>query len=361
MTDAHTYHRKRKKYRLASLLLHTSLLIYLSLMSGEPLLGMVKALALQDFWQRGLFLVLFYLLAQFLLWPIRYLSNWKLEKDFGMLKQNFAGWLKDTFITHALGILFFTASALVFFSVLRAWPEQWWWLLAIIAFAFSAFTSTVFPVLILPLFYQCVPLNEPNLVPRLQKTLEICGLPKLPLFEIRMGKKTVRANAMLTGFGKTRRALLSDTLLTQYEPTEIEMVLAHEAGHDRRRHLMRSLIFEAGTASISFYVLFRFSQGVDLLSLEFFPTLVLAVHLAGLTLLPLANSLSRLHETEADNFALERYPDIAVFSSLMEKLAQNNLSDPSPSGLEEFFLYTHPSKKNRIAHARNILRMRLAN
>ncbi len=278
-----------------------------------------------------------------------------------MLRQNFADWLADTLKAQALGLLFFTVSALTFFYVLRAWPEQWWWILGIVTFAFSAFVSTVFPVLILPLFYRCVPLEESSLVVRLRKTLELCNLPKLPLFEIRMGEKTTRANAMLTGFGKTRRALLSDTLLAQYEPAEIEMVLAHEAGHDVRRHLIRSLIFEAGAAGASFYALFLFSMEFDFQDLAFFPGLMLAAHLAGLALLPAINFLSRLHEKEADCFALERYPDRAVFTSLMEKLARHNLSDPSPSRLEEFLLYTHPSKTNRIAYAEKFLRMRLAN
>ncbi len=278
-----------------------------------------------------------------------------------MLTQNFKGWFADHLKAQTLGLLFFVGSALVFYAAVRAWPMQWWWALAAITFAFSAFFSTLFPVLILPLFYKCPPITDGTLIARLQGTLERCGLPKLPLFEIRLGDKTVRANAMLTGFGKTRRALLSDTLLAKYDLPEVEMVLAHEAGHDVRRHLLRSLLFEAATAAGGFYALYRFSRGFDLIDLALFPALALIAHLAGLVMLPVHSALSRRHEKEADRFALERYPDLGVFSSLMEKLALHNLSDPSPGKWEEAFLYTHPSKKNRIAHAEKFLGMLLAN
>ena len=77
--------------------------------------------------------------------------------------------------------------------------------------------------------------------------------------------------------------------------------------------------------------------------------------------MPISNFLSRRHEKEADRFALERYPDQPVFNSLMEKLAEHNLSDPASGRLEEIIFYTHPSKKKRIAHAEKFLRLFLAN
>ncbi len=298
---------------------------------------------------------------QAVFWPLRYYSGWRLEKKFGMSKQTFSAWLADYFKAQALGLLFFVLSALVFFAVVQALPSHWWWILALISFGFSTFFSTLFPVVILPLFYKCPPLKEPLLAERLQRTLERCGLPGLPLYEIRLGEKTVRANAMVAGFAGTRRALLSDTLLKKYEPEEIEMVLAHEAGHAVLRHIARSLFYEAVSAFAGFYALFYFFGRTDLLSLGFFPVLLLVAHLAGLVALPFTNTLSRFHEKEADRFALERYPNLGVFRSLMEKLALHNLADPSPGRLEETLLYTHPSKDHRIAAAEKFLRMLLAN
>ena len=93
----------------------------------------------------------------------------------------------------------------------------------------------------------------------------------------------------------------------------------------------------------------------------FFPVLAFISYLAGLLVMPLYNTLSRNMEREADRFALRRYPDLATFSSLMEKLSSQNLSNPSPAGWEEFLLYTHPSKRNRVAHAEKFVRMFLAN
>jgi STE24 endopeptidase len=361
MKDAGAYSRKKRQLRNISLIIQPAFLLLFSLFCAAPLReGAENAL---NSWpgQRILFLFVFFACWRAALWPLTFLSGWKLEKEFGMSRQTFSGWLSDQAKAQALGLVFFISSALIFFAAVEMAPAHAWWLLACIGFGFSALVSTVFPVLILPMFHKSAPLQNKELAGRLQTTLERCGLPRLPLHEIKLGQKTSRANAMLTGFGATRRALLSDTLISAYEPAEIEMVLAHEAGHDVRRHLLRSLLFEAAAATAGFYMLFALFETHTILDPAFFPTISLISFLAGLISMPLANGLSRAHEREADRFALGIYPDAAIFASLMKKLSEQNLADPSPGRFEEFFFYTHPSKARRIAAGEKYLASLLAN
>jgi len=361
LADASAYHLRKNRYLVISIA--AQLLFFFAFIlsnAATPILEALRKTGLQKWALMAGVAVVFFAIWQATAWPTRYLSGWRLEKAFKMTRQTFGGWLIDALKSSALSLIFFLLSTLVFYAVVFARPADWWWILSVLTFIFSAFFATLFPVLIVPIFYKYLPLEDPGLVARLQKSLERCGFPNLPLFEIKLGEKTVRANAMLTGFGKTRRAMMSDTLLKNYSEDEITMVLAHEAGHHARGHLWRSLAIDTALSMSGFFLLFCLTDPA-LAGMEFFPVLVLLSYVSGLVLMPLHNAISRMHEREADRFALEHYPDAASFRSLMEKLSGQNLANPSPGKWEEFFLYTHPSKNNRIAHAEKFLSMHLAN
>ncbi len=361
LTDPRAYHRKKRRLRTASILTHVTFLACFARWGAHPLQEWSLGALSSDTGQRVIFISAFYLLWQMAAWPTRYLSGWCLEKEAGLLKQSFKGWLSDTGKSLALSFVFFLVSALVFYAVARGWPDKAWWVLAFLTFCFSAFFATVFPVWILPLFYHTSPLENGPLKDRLEEMLRRCGFPGLPLFVIRLGDKTVRENAMLAGLGRTRRALLSDTLLSHYTDDETAMVLSHEAGHHACGHVFRSLALEAFTAVAGFLALFTLFDNQTLLAIGFFPVLALLSYVAGLLSMPLTHSISRAHEREADRFALRHYPDFGVFRSLMEKLGHRNLADPSPGRLEEFVFYTHPSMPRRLAHAERFVRTSLAN
>ena len=361
MADAQTYHLRKNRYLVISIA--TQLLFFSTFIlfnAATPILEALQKTGLRKWALMVGFATVFFAIWQTVNWPVRYLSGWRLEKAFKMTRQTFGGWLIDALKSSALSLIFFLLSTLVFYAVIFACPADWWWILTMLTFIFSAFFATLFPVFILPMFYKYSPLKDPDLAARLQKSLGRCGFPKLPLFEIKLGEKTVRANAMLAGFGKTRRAMISDTLLKDYSEDEIVMVLAHEAGHHARGHLWRTLAIDAALSMGGFFLLFCLTDPA-LAGMEFFPVLVLLSYASGLALMPLHNGISRMHEREADRFALSCFPDMNIFRSLMEKLAKQNLSNPEPGHWEEFFLYTHPSKKNRIASAEKFLGMRLAN
>lgn len=361
MSDARAYHRRKKRLRLASILLQLTFLSSAALFIAGPAAAALERLTVSETTRRFLMVAGLFLAWQAALWPLRVLSGWRLEKDFSLLKQDFRGWLADQAKSLSLSGAVFVGGALLFYWTTENLPGQAWWCLGLLTFGFSAFFAALFPVWVLPLFFKTEPLPDGALKERLRRALALCGFPDLPLFVLKLGEKTVRENALLTGLGRTRRAMLSDTLLANYTDAETEMVLAHEAGHHALGHLPRSLLAEAVMALAGFWLLFRLFPAERLLDTAFFPALALLSYASGLASLPLANGLSRAHERGADRFALERYPDLETFRSLMGKLAARNLADPSPGRLEEFILYTHPSKARRLDHAERFLRGRLAN
>jgi STE24 endopeptidase len=215
------------------------------------------------------------------------------------------------------------------------------------------------PVLVLPLFYEVKPLGRESLAARLAALADRAGAPILGTFEWRLSDRTKKANAALAGLGRTRRILLSDTLLADYSDDEIEVILAHELAHHVHHDIWRAIVFEALLIAFGFYasdlVLSAWSQSFgaagksDVAAL---PLLVLAMGAVSLLLMPLRNALSRAHERRADRFALRITRNVDAFVSAMKRLAAQNLAEEQPSPIVEALFHSHPSISSRIAAAR---------
>ena len=175
---------------------------------------------------------------------------------------------------------------------------------------------------------------------------------------VKLSKETRKANAAIAGLGKSKRILLSDTLLRNYSDDEIKAVFAHELAHVCLRHAWKILVFGALISLISFclaYVSFNksldffgFKQVYDIAA---FPLLALILLLIGLVFIPLQNGFLRYLEKQADMFALSHTRNKESFISALKKLGRQNLSDPAPGKLVRILFYTHPSISERICYA----------
>lgn len=297
-----------------------------------------------------------------LIWefPLELYSGYFLEKSFGLSTQDFPGWLFETLKKLVLSFLFSAALIETLYFLLRRFPGTWWlfgwggW------FAVTVLMGKFAAVLILPLFYKCVRLEDELLRNRIMGLLAKHHFPVKDIYVINLSKTTRKANAAFTGLGSTRRVLLADTLLRNFTHEEIETVVAHELGHCRKRHLLKGVIFNTAVSLAVFYAAFLvLNRWTGPLGFEgpsdvaAFPLLGLVAFAAGLILMPAGNAYSRFHETEADDFALQECPDRSPFISALKKLGSQNLADFDPNPVIEFFLYSHPSLGKRIRRAEN--------
>ena len=245
---------------------------------------------------------------------------------------------------------------LIFFYSMNKFNLLWWLPFAIILFVISVILARIVPVFILPLFYKIVPVENEDLKNRIQALAKDAGIKVENVYKFDMSKNTKKANAAFTGIGKSKRILLGDTLLESYSTDEIETVIAHELGHYKRKHIIKNIFI--GTAS-SFLTLFLIAYLYNL-SLPWFgftsivqiaaiPLLSLWAMLISLILNPLSNMLSRKFEYEADEYAILSTRKRDAFISTLEKLTDQNLGDREPHPLVEWFFYSHPSIKNRVA------------
>jgi STE24 endopeptidase len=177
--------------------------------------------------------------------------------------------------------------------------------------------------------------------------------------EWQLSDRTKKANAALAGLGRTRRILISDTLLHNYDDEEIEVILAHELAHHAHHDIWRGLAAQGAVVAAAFFAGSRAMaafaprlgwQGVaDVAGL---PVLLLTAGLLSVAVLPAVNAMSRWMERRADRFALEVTGNVQAFSTAMGRLAEQNLSEAHPSRFARWMFYTHPPVPERIAAAR---------
>jgi STE24 endopeptidase len=290
--------------------------------------------------------------------PIAFYSGFLLERRYGLSTEGLGGWAKDQAKAFFVGLLLSSAGAILLYACIRWQPDRWWLIAGGLFAVIVVVMAQLAPVLLLPLFYAVKPLERESLRARLLRLADRAGARVLGVYEWGLADKTRKANAALTGWGRTRRILVSDTLLAEYSEDEIEVVLAHELAHHVHGDIWKGLAFEAGLIVAGFYLGARVLRAAapraglsgvgDVAGL---PLLLLAAGAVSILMVPIAHALSRAFERSADRFALRLTNNPGAFTSAMRRLAAQNLAEDDPSRLVKWLFYSHPPIKERIAAA----------
>jgi STE24 endopeptidase len=291
--------------------------------------------------------------------PLAVYSGFVLERRYGLSHERFTSWLLDQLKSFAVGLVLGGGAASLVYWLMRWFPERWW-LLAGAAFALLIVALThLAPVMLLPLFYTVKPLDRESLRARLLALAERAGARVLGAYEWGLGEKTRKANAALTGVGRTRRILVSDTMLAEYSEEEIEVVLAHELAHHVHGDIWKGIAFESALVMTGFYLAsqaLRFAVAAAGLRSESdpagMPILLLAAGMVSVVMIPAAHAMSRAYERRADRFALTLTRNPSAFISAMRRLGAQNLAEEHPSRLVQWLFYSHPPIQERIEAAR---------
>ncbi|SPF47017.1 Ste24 endopeptidase [Candidatus Sulfotelmatobacter kueseliae] len=288
------------------------------------------------------------------------LYGFRLERQYKLSTQRFRSWAWDEIKGFLVGLVLGTVVVELLYFTIRQWPQNWWmlaWLLFMILFIVMAQLA---PVVLFPIFYKFEPLENEDLRRRLVMLSQRAGTRVRGVYRWKLSEKSKKANAALTGLGATRRIILADTLLDNYTPEEIEAVLAHELGHHVHRHILKSILVQAAITLAGFWAanwilhyaierqLFEFVEISDFANL---PLLALVSVVLSFLLMPALNAYSRFNERQADRYALESTASVEPFISAMNKLAEQNLAERTPSKWVEWFFHSHPSISRRLAAA----------
>jgi STE24 endopeptidase len=285
--------------------------------------------------------------------------SFRLEHRFGLSNMRLGTWIKDQVKAWVIGLLLGTVLAEIVYGFMRTSPEHWWLYAWIIFIALFILFAQLAPVILFPLFYKFVPLQNEDLKQRLMRLGERAGTRIRGVYEWKLSEKSKKANAALTGLGRTRRIILADTLLDHYSNDEIEAVLAHELGHHVHRHMMKIILVELGVAFMGFwaanwvlqYAIHERNMFQHLTDFANLPLLVLVFSLLSMLLMPARNAYSRFTEWQADVYCWKSVPSVTPYVSAMKKLNSQNLSESQPSRVVEILFHSHPPVSKRIAAA----------
>ena len=288
--------------------------------------------------------------------PFNWYETFTIEERFGFNKSTrklfFIDLLKGIFLNFLIGGLILAAILLIY-----NYTKDFFWLLSwIVVTIFSLIVTFFYSEWIAPLFNKQKPLEEGELREAIESFAKKAGFSLTNIFVMDGSKRSTKANAYFTGFGKKKRIVLFDTLMNDLNTEEIVAVLAHEIGHYKKKHIIYSMLLSILTTGAIFYILSLFLENTQLAEALGGKTASFHLGIIGFSFLftPISeilglivNHISRKNEYESDSYAAQFGLGEALISAL-KKISIQSLSNLKPHPLAVFWYYSHPTLLQRI-------------
>lgn len=359
-------HQKAARYTLAKLqlekleLILTPIILLLWTLGGG--LALLDRLWLQaglpPLWQGVALIVSMLLISMLIELPLRIVKTFGIESRFGFNRSTPARFAADLAIETLLSLALGIPLVAIILWLMGSAGAYWWAYAWLVWMGFMLTMTWAYPTLIAPLFNKFETLADGPLRQRLEALLQRCGFKSDGMFVMDGSKRSAHGNAYFTGFGRNKRIVFYDTLLNGLEPDQVEAVLAHELGHFKRHHVRKMLLTTALVSLAGLALLGWLAQqpwfyeglGVDRQS----PALALALFMLVspvfmVFIQPLFAAMSRKHEFEADDFAVQQTSARALINGLV-KMYKESASTLTPDPLYSSFHHSHPPAPVRIAH-----------
>jgi STE24 endopeptidase len=334
--------------------------LFLAILLSGFLPMLVRAISL---WQYGpivsglIFFAVLSIFTNLFRIPFNLYETFVIEERYGFNVMSFKMWVSDLLKNLVLAILLGgLVLGLLLVLVIHGGDAWWVWAWMLVG-GFELLMLWLFPVVILPLFNKIEPIDNKGLEERIRTLIGEVGLRAKGIFKMDASKRSKHTNAFFVGIGRNKRIVLFDTLLASHTEEEILSVLAHEAGHWKKRHVLRMLVPLEVLSFVSFYVVAKFLNW-SLLYRTFgfqesnvYVGLFLIgafISLVGYFAQPLESAVSRRFEREADDFVLGLMETAEPMRSALKRLAADNLANLSPHPLYAWFYYSHPPLVERI-------------
>jgi len=288
--------------------------------------------------------------------PLSFYRQFVIEEKFGFNRMTLKLFVADLVKQTLLGLVIGTPVLLAILWLMAQMGSFWWLYVWLFWCSFNLLILFIYPTWIAPLFNKFSPLDDDALKARIEALLKRCGFATSGLFVMDGSKRSNHGNAYFTGFGKTKRIVFYDTLLSRLQASEVEAVLAHELGHFKHRHVVKriALLF---AMSLGFLAVLGqlmnaewFFKGLGVSAQNTTLALVLfffVVPVFTFLITPLMSVFSRRHEFEADRYAAQNASADDLIRALV-KLYEDNAATLTPDPLHSLFYDSHPPAAIRI-------------
>jgi STE24 endopeptidase len=278
------------------------------------------------------------------------------EREWRFTDQSTASWAKDAAKRFMLGMVVLAVLMLMFFGVVRV-TDAWWFYGWLAFYIFSIALSALYPIVIMPLFNRFTAIEDAPLVERIHRLSREAGIPVGTVYSMDASKQTKKDNAFFTGFGRAKRVVLYDNIL-KLSPREVDVILAHEIAHSRRRHILKSTLL-AAVLTFAMFVGLKVAStssvvlewiGVDdFAEPAVLPFVVLTFGIVASVTDLVRSWFARAFERQADVDSLEFTRDAQTFLDTHMALATRNLAELEPSWWHRV-RSSHPPAAQRLAH-----------
>ena len=361
--DAHQkaadYSSAKTRLNIAAIVFEAAVLLALTFGGGLQAIDDLAASFFPEGIARGVvFVAILAVIMSVIELPFGLYRTFGIESRFGFNKMTLAMFFGDLAKHAAIGVVLGLPLLFAVLWLMAEMGDKWWLYVWFVWVVFNTLVLALYPTFIAPLFNKFAPMQDGEMKQRIENLISRCGFTSKGLFVMDGSKRSSHGNAYFTGFGKSKRIVFFDTLLSRLEVPEIEAVLAHELGHFRRRHVVKRMAWTFAVSLAFLWLLGTlkdqawFYQGLnvaypatDAMALTLF---FVVVPVFTFLLQPLLAMYSRKHEFEADEYAAQFTPSRDLIRALV-KLYKDNASTLTPDPLHSVFYDSHPPASTRIA------------
>ena len=309
-----------------------------------------------------IFFGIFGLIQMILSLPQTLYTTFVIEEKYGFNKTTWKTFVSDMVKGLILSVVLGAPIIYSILWIMERLGSAWW----VYAFVFLTVVQLlivfIYPTFIAPVFNKFSLLEDGEVKTKIVDLLTRCGFKSSGLFVMDASKRSGHGNAYFTGFGKNKRIVFFDTLLSSLDAEEVEAVLAHELGHMKKKHVLKGMIKGIFFSFIAFAILgylrnnTAFFNGHGVQTITDYMALTLFSMVAGVytfLLTPISSYTSRKHEYEADQFASENAKASKLISALI-KMYKDNASSLTPDPLFSKFYFSHPPALERVTYLESL-------
>ncbi|HEY9772950.1 MAG TPA: M48 family metalloprotease [Planktothrix sp.] len=308
-----------------------------------------------------LYFVSLYLVLALAGFPLAYGCDFVMEHYFGLSKETFLNWIGDLL---KAGLIIFAVLAPVngaFFWLVRKFPKRWPIYFCIVCSVVAAFETFASPIIFEPMLNKFTPMEESPLKTQIQQLAAKAGAPDAPIIVADKSRQTEKFNAYVSGLGSSTHVVIWDTTL-KLPPDQVLGIVGHELGHYYYHHVLLDFLLVVGVniliVPINMYLAAPFAAHLPkrwkirgLGDYAILPVVALIAGAGAFLSDPLTNYITRMEESAADAFSLKVTGNRNALARVFVSLSEQNLSDPDPPPFIKFWLFSHPTLKERIEFA----------
>ena len=353
-----------QKNKVVLTIISSSILFVFTILFVLFFLGQEKTvLGLNPFLSGISYFIIFFVLRTFLVFPFEIKQSFQLPKSIGLSNETFFLWLLAQLKSFVL-ILFlgsFASGSLLL--CIQKYPNFWWLVYSILISCLFVFIFLFGQIVIAPLFFNFEKLSDDKIQNILVSLKKRIGLNlQSDIWIMKTKKKGDYANAFVSGFGATRKIIITENIL-EYNPEEIESIVAHELAHQYFSHNLFLCVYKIISCVGAIYLFkllldsdYFYANGLDSSSPNSIGIFFIFYSLLNFFISPFFLKVCRRMEFACDLFAFKHVSNQKSLISILNKLCIRNFCDPDPPWWIKIFFYTHPPFSERIERLITLLK-----